>query len=533
MATKRPPITTILRRAGAIEPGSLLANVAALPRLIGRGSSLGHLSHVNARAFGNKPAIHDRRGTLTWGELDARANRLARGLGANGVHPGDRVAALLRNGRELIEVFLACQKIGAVACPLNTWGKTAELSSAFENARPSFLVYETQHAAQLEGATPSDVPRVAVGRDAGDDGYEQLLAAHSTRPLPPVTLHRSPPRLVIHTSGTTGRPKGAKRATGVHDARKLMALLSVVPYHRQDVILVPAPMFHSFGILNFTIAALLGSTLVLPERFDPEESLELIERHRVTVAAFVPVMLHRLVSMPDAGRDADLSSLRITLVSGSSLAPSLRERAREVLGETLYDLYGSTEAGWVAIATPKDVAKRPESVGRPVPGVDVAVLGENDETLPTGEVGRLFIRSDAKFEGYTGGEQAEERDGLFSLGDLGHLDAEGYLHVEGRADDMVVVGGENVYPIEIEEVISRIDGVDDVAVAGGPDPEYGRVLVAFVVGDATEERILQACRDALASYKVPKRVERVDELPRTGTGKVLTRELVASLEQKE
>jgi fatty-acyl-CoA synthase len=179
------------------------------------------------------------------------------------------------------------------------------------------------------------------------------------------------------------------------------------------------------------------------------------------------------------------------------------------------------------------VAKHPDSVGRPVPGVDVVVLGDTGEALPTGEIGSLYIRSDMKFEGYTGGEETTERDGLFGLGDLGHLDDEGYLHVEGRADDMVVVGGENVYPIEIEEVIRGLEGVDDVAVAGAPDAEYGRVLVAFVVGDVTEERLLQACRESLASYKVPKRVERVTELPRTSTGKVLTRELVASLSQKE
>ena len=348
-----------------------------------------------------------------------------------------------------------------------------------------------------------------------------------------MTLHRSPARLVIHTSGTTGRPKGAKRATRIQDARRLMDLLSIVPYHRRDVILVPAPMFHSFGILNMTIATLLASTMVLPERFDPEESLELIERHKATVAAFVPVMLHRLVSLPDAGRRADVSSLRITVVSGSSLPPSLRERAREVLGDTLYDLYGSTEAGWVAIATPEDVAKRPDSVGRLVPGVDVAVLGENGERLPTGEIGRLYIRSEAHFEGYTSGEKAEQLGNLMSIGDLGHLDEDGFLYVEGRADDMAVIGGENVYPIEIENVIRRVPGVDDVAVAGVPDQEYGRVLVAFVTGTATEDQIVEACREGLASYKVPRRVELLDELPRTGTGKILTRELVASLAEKE
>ncbi|MGH2711039.1 MAG: AMP-binding protein [Actinomycetota bacterium] len=532
MAAERPSPITTLRRAGALEPRSIAAGAGALPRLLGRGSSLGIVSHINARAFGHKPAIHDRRGTLTWAELDGRANQLARALSAKGVKPGDRVAALLRNGRELVEVFLATQKLGVAACPLNTWAKTAELRSAFETSGASFLIYETQHGAQVADAAPRDLPKVAVGHDAIRDSYEQFLAEQSPRPLPPVTFHRGSPRFLIHTSGTVGRPKGAIRGTGVHEVRPLLNLLAVVPFNRRDVILVPAPMFHSFGILNFTIGTLLGSTFVLPERFDPKESLDLIERYAVTAVAFVPVMLHRTVALPQNLLDRDMSSVRIVIVSGSSLAPSLRERATQVFGDSLYDLYGSTEAGWVAVATPEDVAKRPDSVGRPVPGVDVVVIGD-DRELPVGEIGRLYIRSEAKFEGYTGGESSDERGDLYGIGDVGHLDEEGFLHVEGRADDMVVVGGENVYPIEIEDVIRQVEGVDDVAVAGVPDAEYGKVLAAFVVGGATDDAILSACKEELASYKVPRRIEHVPDLPRTGSGKVLVRELVDSVSKKE
>jgi fatty-acyl-CoA synthase len=533
VATTRPGRIGTLRRAGAVELRSLATGIGTLPRLAGRGGSLGIVSHINARAFGHKPAIHDRRGTLTWAELDGRANRLARALAAQGVGPGDRVAAVLRNGRELAEMFLATQKLGASACPLNTWAKTAELRSAFETSDPSFLIYETQHGAQVADSAPRELARVAVGHDAVRDSYEDLIREHSPKPLPLLTLRRGAPRFLIHTSGTVGRPKGAIRGTGRQELSPLLDLLGVVPFTRRDVILCPAPMFHSFGILNFTIGTLLGSTFVLPERFDPDESLDLVERHGATVCAFVPVMLHRLVSRPGAGQGRDLTGVRIVIVSGSSLPPSLRERSRQVFGDTLYDLYGSTEAGWVAVATPEDVAKRPQSVGHPVPGVEVVVLDEQGERLGPGEVGRLYVRSDAKFEGYTGGEATDEPDGLFGIGDLGHLDEEGFLHVEGRVDDMVVVGGENVYPVEVEEVVRQVEGVDDVAVAGVPDPEYGRVLAAFVTGSASEERILAACRDALASYKVPRRVVRVDELPRTGSGKILVRELVAGLGRKD
>jgi fatty-acyl-CoA synthase len=526
------PIGT-LRRAGVFDMPSLLTGAGTLPRLAGRGGSLGVVSHINARAFGHKPAVHDRQGTLTWAELDARANRLARALTAQGVKPGGRVAAVLRNGRELVELFLATAKIGASACPLNTWAKTAELRSAFETTGASFLVYEAQHAAQVADAAPQDLPRVAAGHDSLRDSYETLLGQHSPRPIAPFTLNRGSPRYLIHTSGTVGRPKGALRPSGRAELGSLLNLLSVVPFHRRDVILIPAPMFHSFGILNFTIGTLLGSTFVLPERFEPKEILDLVERHAVTACAFVPVMLHRTVSLPEDLRGRDLSSVRIVIVSGSSLSPILRERARELFGDSLYDLYGSTEAGWVAVATPEDVIKRPDSVGRPVPGVEVEVLGDDGRSLGPGDVGRLYIRSEARFEGYTGGETSDERGDLYGIGDVGHLDEEGFLHVEGRADDMVVVGGENVYPIEIEDVIRRVPGVDDVAVAGVADQEYGRVLAAFVTGEASEEAILAACREALASYKVPRRIERLDELPRTGSGKILVRELVARVAEKD
>jgi fatty-acyl-CoA synthase len=511
----------------------MATSLGAFPRVLGRGASLGIVSHLHARSFGHKPALHDRQGTLTWAELDARANRLARGLAARGVKPGDRVAAVLRNGRELVEVFLATQKLGVGASPLNTWAKPAELRSTFETSGASFLVYEEQHAGQVEAAAPKDMPRVMAGESASRDSYEGLLAKHSPRPLPFVTLHRGSPRFLIHTSGTVGRPKGAIRGTGTGEVRPLIDLMSVVPYNRRDVMLLPAPMFHSFGLLNFSIGTLLGTTFVLPERFDPKETLYLIERHAATVCAFVPVMLHRTVSLPENLLNRNMSSVRIVVVSGSSLGPTLRERATQVFGDSLYDLYGSTEAGWVAVATPEDIAKHPETVGRPVPGVDVVVVGEGDEELPPGETGRLYIRSDSRFEGYTAGEDTDERGDLFGIGDVGHLDEEGFLHVEGRADDMVVVGGENVYPIEIEDVIRQVEGVEDVAVAGVPDPEYGKVLAAFVTGDAGDDRILSACREALASYKVPRRIERVDDLPRTGTGKIIVRQLVESVSEKE
>jgi acyl-CoA synthetase (AMP-forming)/AMP-acid ligase II len=524
----RPSSLATLWRAGAIEPRAFTSLVRTLPWLLGRGPSLGVLSHLNARALGPKPAIHDRWGSLTWSELDRRTNRLARALTALGIRPGDRVATLLRNGREIVEAILATQKLGVVVCPLNTWARPAELRVALGRAEPRLLVYDLDHAGQVDSAAPNDLPVVAVGEltasmDA-EPSYEELLAAQADAPLRPLTRSRGTPAIVIHTSGTTGSPKGAQRGAGGQPVEGLLRLLDLVPFQRRDVVLCPAPMFHSFGLLVLALGSVLGVTFVLPHRFDPEDALDLVERHEVTACALVPVMLRRILDAPDVRRAT--SSLRIVLSGGSALPPDLRAAAIGRFGAIVYDLYGSTEAGWISVATPEDMAADPDTVGRPVGGVEVAIRSDDGAPLGPGDVGEIFVRSDAVFEGYTTGEDLPGRDGYLATGDLGRLDGDGRLHVQGRADDMVVVGGENVYPAEVEEVIRGVKGVTDAAVGGTPDPRYGQVLVAFVVGEAAEERILEACREALASFKVPRRVERVPDLPRNATGKILLRELL-------
>jgi acyl-CoA synthetase (AMP-forming)/AMP-acid ligase II len=531
----RPSSLAILWRAGAIEPRALASLVRAVPWLLGRGPSLGLLSHLNARALGPKPAVHDRWGSLTWSELDRRANRLARALTALDIRPGDRVATLLRNGREIVEVILATQKLGVVVCPLNTWARPGELRVLLERADPRILVYDLDHADQVASAATVDLPLITVGDlTASTDAerpYEELLAAQPDLPLGPLTRARGTPAIVIHTSGTTGRPKGAQRGAGDQSVEGLVRLLTLVPFHRRDVVLCPAPLFHSFGLLVLALGSVLGVTFVLPHRFDPEESLELIERHEVTATTLVPVMLRRILAALEAERD--VSSLRIVFSGGSALPRDLREATLERLGPVLYDLYGSTEAGWISVATPEDLRADPDTVGRPVRGVRVSIRSQEGTPIDAGEVGEIHVRSDAVFAGYTTGEELPGRDGYLATGDLGRLDRVGRLFVEGRADDMVVVGGENVYPAEVEEVIRGVEGVADVAVGGVPDPEYGRVLAAFVVGDAPNHRILDACREALASFRVPRRVERVSELPRNALGKVLLNELLESTEAEK
>jgi fatty-acyl-CoA synthase len=515
-----------------IDLGQAVALMGASPWLMGRGTSLGIVGQLNAVAVGRKVAIRDRWGSLTWAELDERANRLVHVLADRGVGPGDRVALVLRNGREFAESLLACQRVGIVTAPLNTWARAQELRATLEGVKPALLIYDGLHADTVGTAAPKRLPRLVVGKGgrSGQNSYEAALAAAGTAPPLPVARNRGSARVVIHTSGTTGKPKGAARDPSVTGVREFVGLLATVPLRRDDVMVIPAPLFHSFGMLSFILGSILGATMVLPERFDPEGTLELIEEHRATAAALVPVMLNRIMSLPPEVRAAhDVSSIRVVLASGSAIPQDAREAVDDLFPEALYDLYGSTEAGWVAVAAPEDIASRPGTLGRPVWGVEVAVFSPEGRRLGPGQDGELHVKSAAIFEGYTGGEEQRGRDGYIGLGDLGHLDEEGYLYVAGRVDDMVVIGGENVYPSEVEAVIRGVAGVEDVAVFGVPDPEYGEVLAAFVVGTASPEDVTKACKQ-LASFKVPRRVITVDELPRTDTGKVLKRELLPLVE---
>jgi len=423
-----------------------------------------------------------------------------------------------------------------VACPLNTWAKPKELRFTLSEAKASVLIYDTKHSDQVEECAPEGLALVYVGNEddavANSYSYAELLSDQSVNPPPFLTREAQKPKVVIHTSGTTGTPKGASRNSSAAGVGALANLLSVVPYSRDDIIVLPAPMFHSFGLATFTFGTALGATFVMPEQFDPEGTLRAIEEHGATACSLVPVMIKRILTLDDEIKSRyDLSSLRVVMASGSAMSTEMRRAATELFGDVLYDLYGSTEVGWVAIARPQDMLDHPGTVGKPVPGIKVAIFNEDGDRIGPGEIGEIYIKSDVMFEGYTSGDSKEVRDGYMTIGDLGYVDEGGFLFIEGRADDMVVVGGENIYPVEIEETLDYMDGVEDVAVMGVPDDEYGEVLGAFVVGTVKAEDVKKYCKDQLASYKVPKRVEILDELPRTSTGKVLKRELIEQVEE--
>ena len=476
-------------------------------------------------------AIIDELGLLSFAAVHRRTNALAHSLSDAGVREGDGVAIMCRDHRGFVEATVAVSKLGAHALFMNTAFAGPQLTEVVKREQAAAIVYDEEFSEILSDAGRRRKRFVAWSDDpsqAADPTLEQLIAAGDERDVvPPAEAGRT----VILTSGTTGTPKGASRSSpGVGAA---VAILSRIPLHVRERTLIAAPLFHSWGFAHFTFGLLLSTTLILRRRFDPEATLAAIDRHRAQHCPMVPVMLKRILDLPEEVRARhDTSSLRTVAVSGSALSADLAHRFMEEFGEVVYNLYGSTEVAWASIATPRDLRAAPGTAGSPTAGspprgTTLRILDESGVEVPGGRTGRIFVANSAQFEGYTGGGGKEVIDGMMSTGDVGHLDDAGRLFVEGRDDDMIVSGGENVFPQEVEELLEARDDVVEAAVIGVEDPEWGQRLKAFVVTrEATSGEDLKAyVKQSLARYKVPREIELIDELPRNQTGKVLKREL--------
>jgi fatty-acyl-CoA synthase len=334
---------------------------------------------------------------------------------------------------------------------------------------------------------------------------------------------------VILTSGTTGAPKGATRRQP-ESLDPVAGLLAMIPLRARERTLIAAPLFHSWGLAHLIIGVGLSSTLVLRRRFDPEETLRAIDEHGCTALVVVPVMLQRMLELgPKVISRYDTGSLRVIAASGSALPGELATEVMDTFGDVLYNLYGSTEVAWATIATPADLRAAPGTAGRPPRGTVVRLYDAQDREVAPGETGRIFVGSELAFEGYTGGGGKAVVEGLMSSGDVGHFDADGRLFIDGRDDEMIVSGGENVFPREVEDLVACLDGVEEVAMVGVPDEDFGQRLRAFVVledgAGLSEDDIKAHVKANLARFKVPREVVFLDELPRNATGKVLKREL--------
>jgi acyl-CoA synthetase (AMP-forming)/AMP-acid ligase II len=515
----------VLGRAGVIRPYGprTLFDLGRVLLRWGTGPA-GGFATLAARSP-HQVGVVDELGELTWGELHRRSNSLARALAERGVREGDSVAVMCRNHRGFIDASIAVAKLGADILYLNTAFAGPQLVDVLDREGPSMVIHDEEFGGLLAGARVER--RVLAWTDADSvDGetLEQLVSAHDESDLQPPARHA---RIVILTSGTTGTPKGAPRNEAGIDAA--VSLLSRMPLRAGWRTHIAAPLFHTWGFAHLALAMLLGSTVVLRRSFDPLTALRTTQDERCQSLVVIPVMLQRMLALdPDEVADIDLSRVEVVASSGSALPATLAEAWMDRFGDNLYNIYGSTEVAYASIATPEDLRADPTSAGRPPWGTVVKILDEAGDELPQGETGRIFVGNGLLFEGYTHGGSKELVDGLMSSGDVGFFDADGRLHVAGRDDDMIVSGGENVFPQEVEDCLIGHDRVQDVAAIGVPDDDYGQRLRAFVVraGEVTADELRDHVKANLARFKVPREIVFLDELPRNATGKVLKRELV-------
>ncbi|WP_432833348.1 AMP-binding protein [Dactylosporangium sp. CA-092794] len=462
-------------------------------------------------------AVVDERGALTYSELDLRVRRLANALKAgHGVRPGDRIGLLCENSAAMIESLMAVVALGAQAVLINTGLGNAQIETVAHDQGLTLLLHDETFLGML-AAVPPNLPRLSTER------LEALIRRSPSGELRPPA---EPGSIVVLTSGTTGAPKGARRRNPAGLA-PLASVVSRIPLNAGERMFVAAPLFHTWGLAALQLCLALRGTIVLNRRFAPASALAAVNAQQCTSLFAVPVMLQRMLEAPDPVR---APTLRVVAVSGSALTGPLAARFMDVYGDVLYNLYGSTEASWASIATPQELRAAPGTAGRPPHGTQVAILSETGRPLPTGYIGRIFVGNDMIFEGYTNGTGREFHDDLIATGDLGHVSRDGLLFVDGREDDMVISGGENVYPAAVEDVIAELPQVREVAVAGVPDEEFGQRLAAWIAlhpGERVDpDAVREYVRHRLARFSVPRDVYFVPALPRNATGKVVRRHLL-------
>jgi fatty-acyl-CoA synthase len=532
-----PPRIDVLRRAGLfdpIRPDEGIRSLLAVRRL----GPVAGAAQITVRREPRALAVADELGDLTYAQLDAHSNALARAWAERGLGPDSVIAVLCRDHRWLVACMLASAKLGARLLLMNTGFSRPQLADVVEREAVSALSYD-QEFTEILGAVRVDVPRYLAwcdDRDAVDPDVltlADLVAGTADTPLP---YPAAAGGLVLLTSGTTGTPKGAPRH--VRSPLSATHLLERIPLRRGGAMFIASPMFHATGLSQLIVALALGSTVVVRRRFDPEATMRALAEHRCTAVVLVPTMLRRILDLgPDVLARYHTGTLRVILTAGSVLTPDVSNRALDAFGDVLYNLYGSTEVAVATVATPDELRSAPGTVGRSPRGCVVRLYDASGRRVrDTNVTGRVFVGSELAFGGYTGGGHKEIIDGLLCSGDVGHLDERGLLFVDGRDDDMIVSGGENVFPVEIENLLTSRQDVADAAVVGVPDPDFGQRLKAFVVPadgvtlDADELR--DHVRANLARYKVPRDVVFLDELPRNPTGKVV-RDRLTDAEDRE
>jgi acyl-CoA synthetase (AMP-forming)/AMP-acid ligase II len=522
-------LVATMRRAGLIAPlrPDKYLRIAAAMQRENMGITSGFASA--AQRCPDRPGLVDELGTLTWREIDTRADAFAAALQA--VEQPKVIGIMARNHRGFVEALIAANRIGADVLLLNTSFAGPALAEVVDREAVDAVIYDEEFAPTVDRAL-ADSPattRIVAWTDTACAGLtvEKMIADHAGQ-QPRRSGDKS--RVILLTSGTTGTPKGAKHSGGGPGVLK--AILDRTPWRAEEPVVIVAPMFHAWGFSQLAFAASMACTIVTRRKFDPEATLELIDRHRATGLCVVPVMFDRIMELPDEVRARYSGrSLRFAAASGSRMRPDVVIKFMDQFGDVIYNNYNATEAGMIATATPQDLRAAPETAGKPAEGTEIRILDGELREVPTGQTGSIYVRNSTQFDGYTSGRTKDFHDGFMSSGDVGYLDDAGRLFVVGRDDEMIVSGGENVYPIEVEKTLTAHECVVEASVIGVDDEQFGQRLAAFVVlndaGSVTPEELKQHVRENLANYKVPREITVLDELPRNSTGKIVRRDLLA------
>ncbi len=478
---------------------------------------------------------------LNYGELEQRINRLTHGLRSLGIGPGERLGVFLHNTHEYLELNAALGALGGVSVQIGYRLKAAEVAYLLENSGARALVFHADLAPVVEEAL-NEVKRlsrdacVSLGHAPGFRSYEDLLASPGCDPMEPASVEGGGfGGMMVYTSGTTGKSKGATRDLKKMGVEPILNFIAQFPLSRDERHLVVCPLYHSAAPAFVAMVIGVGGCNVILPHFEPEEVLRCIERERITSSMMVPTMLGRLMSLPaETIRKYDTSSLRWIMSGAAPLPTDLARRVEDAFGPILYNFYGATETGLVTIAKPGEHTARPGTIGKMIGGNEIRLIGPDGSEVPIGQVGELYTRNSMLMDGYHGNQAATDaamKEGFFSVGDLAWRDADGYYYLADRKTDMVISGGVNIYPWEIEQRLHEHPAVLDAAVVGVPDPEWGETLVAYIVlqpgASVTAEELQAHVRQTLADFKRPRRVFFIDSLPRNPTGKILKRELKA------
>lgn len=529
-------LVSTLSRAGMIAPmrPDRYFKMAAAMRREGMGMTVGFASA--AQRCPDRPGLIDELGTLTWRELDERINAFAAALQRLPAGQPKVVGIMCRNHRGFVEAVVATNRIGSDVVLLNTSFAGPALAEVVNREGVDVVVYDEEFTPTVDRALADrpDAGRIVAWTDGQHElTVEKLIADHAGQ-RPQRSGRKG--RMILLTSGTTGTPKGANQTGGNAGIGTLKAILDRTPWRAEENIVIVAPMFHAWGFSQLIFAASMACTVIARRKFDPEATLDLIDRHQATGLAVVPVMFDRIMELPpEVRRRYSCRSLRFAAASGSRMRPDVVIAFMDAFGDVIYNNYNATEAGMIATATPEDLRAAPDTAGRPAGGTEIRILDPEFNELPTGEVGSIYVRNNTQFDGYTSGSTKDFHAGFMSSGDVGYLDEAGRLFVVGRDDEMIVSGGENVYPIEVEKTLAAHPDVAEAAVIGVDDEQYGQRLAAFVVletgatldADGAPEALKQHVRENLANYKIPREITVLDELPRGSTGKILRADLQA------